>query len=504
MSKPAPTHTPPETGPVPVGYAHLINSYGLEVPAPFSLSAVGTKHRMREVAGWRYFTPRHSPESSLAGHLTFALRYEGVDLGVLNALFAQVGPTEIEGIVRNEPTGRYARRIWFLYEFLTDRLLDVPNTSRQRYVDLLDPKIQYAAPPRPSKRHCVNNNLPGVRAFCPLVRRTAKLDALIEKDLAGQALDITGEIHRGVLMRAASFLLLKDSQASYAIEGETPPQNRAGRWGRVIGQAGQKPLSRAEFERLQREVIVDSRFIRLGYRNEGGFVGDRDRATQMPVPDHVSAKPLDLEPLMEGLVETASLLGQGGYPPVLAAAAVGFGFVFIHPFEDGNGRIHRYLLHHVLAETGFAPKGLVFPVSAAILERIDGYREALEAYSRPRLLLVDWRATGKGNVEVLNETVDLYRYFDATRQTEFLYECVDDTVTRILPDEIEFLRCYDEMKAFIAGRFDMPDRMSSLLVNFLHQNGGSLSKRACEGEFSALSKEEVRTLEGKYIEIFRN
>ncbi|HIP51694.1 MAG TPA: hypothetical protein EYG94_06355 [Campylobacterales bacterium] len=31
---------------------------------------------------------------------------------------------------------------------------------------------------------------------------------------------------------------------------------------------------------------------------------------------------------------------------------IAFSFVYIHPLEDGNGRIHRYLIHHVLAERG--------------------------------------------------------------------------------------------------------------------------------------------------------
>ena len=63
---------------------------------------------------------------------------------------------------------------------------------------------------------------------------------------------------------------------------------------------------------------------------------------------------------------------------MIAAAILAFGFVYIHPFEDGNGRIHRYLIHHVLAARGFNPPGVVFPVSAAILEQIDDYRRVLE------------------------------------------------------------------------------------------------------------------------------
>jgi hypothetical protein len=55
--------------------------------------------------------------------------------------------------------------------------------------------------------------------------------------------------------------LLKDSKASYAIEGETPPENRAERWGKAIGQAGQKDLTKDELLRLQKAVIKDRRFV---------------------------------------------------------------------------------------------------------------------------------------------------------------------------------------------------------------------------------------------------
>ena len=206
---------------------------------------------------------------------------------------------------------------------------------------------------------------------------------------------------------------------------------------------------------------------------------------------------------MNGLIETAELLSDSDFPPVLAATLIAFGFVFIHPFEDGNGRLHRYLLHHVLIETGFTPKVLVFPVSSVILKRITDYVTALEAYSKPRLSFVEWRATDKGNVEVLNETIDLYRYFDATTQAEFFYECVHETITKALPDEVKYLQQYDEMKAFVNNYIDMPDRTADLLIRFLHQNDGKLSNRARSKEFSALTDEEVQVFENKFEEIFK-
>jgi len=83
----------------PAGYSALIDAYGLEVPLPLTLSAIGDHHRVVERAGWRITTPRHQPHPSLAGHLTFALKYEGLDLTVLKRLFLATGPAPIEAVV---------------------------------------------------------------------------------------------------------------------------------------------------------------------------------------------------------------------------------------------------------------------------------------------------------------------------------------------------------------------------------------------------------------------
>ncbi|MDB5724585.1 MAG: cell filamentation protein Fic [Novosphingobium sp.] len=75
-------------------------------------------------------TPRHAPDSDLSGHLTFALRYEGLNLPVLAKLFRTVAPADIAAIVEASPTGSYARRIWFLYELLTGRGSNYPMRAR--------------------------------------------------------------------------------------------------------------------------------------------------------------------------------------------------------------------------------------------------------------------------------------------------------------------------------------------------------------------------------------
>ena len=484
------------------GYSALIEAHWLKTPIPDSLCAIGKKHKKHRQGRWRIFTPRHKPADTLYGHLTFALKYEGIDLAILNALFQTIEASELETIVRAEPTGSYSRRLWFLWEWLREKELDIPDAATGNFVALVNDKLQYAGNPRPSRRQRINNNLPGTRSFCPLIRRTEKLEQYIGKNLSATAVKHIGQTHPDLLGRAAAFLLLKDSKASYSIEGETPPQGRIERWGRVIGEAGKRKLSIAELERLQTLVITDLRFTTPGLRKEGGFVGEHDRTTGMPMPEHISAQAKDLQALLSGMMATYEQLEKSDFDAVLLATVIAFGFVFIHPFQDGNGRIHRYLFHHVLAENNFAPKGVVFPVSAVILERMEEYRNALEHFSRPRLELIEWRPTEKNNVEVLNETLDLYRYFDATKQAEFLFACVEETVNKTLPDEVDYLKKYDLLNEFIKNYIDMPDRLVDLLIRFLSQNNGNLSKRAREHEFVKLTDSEVREIEKKYAGIF--
>lgn len=486
------------------GYAALIHAYDLEVPLPEVLSFISSKHTRYKKEDWEIYTLRHRPKDTLKGHLKFALKYEGVDLSVLSALFKKVEPKEIENWVKEEPVGQYSRRAWFFYEWLQEEKLNLPDVETGNYVEALNSSQQYAIFRQSSHRHRVLDNLPGVLNFCPLVRRTEKLEKYRSLNLSERAHQQTGQIHKDVLTRAAAFLLLKDSRASFAIEGESHLKSRIERWGRAIAQAGIRPINLPEFLRLQKMVIEDVRFIKLGLRQEGGFIGVHERGTGIPLPDHISARPQDLPSLMDGMVETYNHLHKKAeIDPIILAAVISFGFVFIHPFVDGNGRIQRYLMHHALADLDFAPKGIVFPISAVILEKIDAYRQTLESYSKPRLEFIQWRPTKEGNVEITNDTINLYRYFDATKMAEFLYECVFETVEKVLPEEIHYLECYDKMKKEIDKLFDMPNYLADLLIHFLEQHKGKLSKRAKEKEFKGLSEEECIQLETLYADIFK-
>lgn len=492
----------PEPG-VPAGYAALIERFDLIVPLPSQLTAIAERHHPASNPSWNLLTPRHRPPDTLEGQLVFALKWEGVDLGVLAALFKVAEPDEIAAIVRATPTGAFARRTWFLYEWLTGRELDVPDPGKVRVAAVVDTEQQVGLQKgTPSTRHKVIDNLPGTRGFCPMIRWTPTLRAAVAKGLNARAREIIGRTRKDLVTRAAAFLLLSDSKSSFAIEGERPSSARAARWARAIGEAGVQPITIDELERLQCVVIGDARFVKLGLRNEGGFVGTHDRDTQEPVPDHISARPQDVRNLLGGLIEYDGRAVSGGVDPVAAAAAIAFGFVYVHPFEDGNGRLHRWLIHHVLATAGYNPPGVVFPISAAILRRLDEYRAVLESHSRVMLPLIEWRATVDNNVEALNDTADYYRYFDATAHAEFLYSCVEQTVEHDLPEEVRFLEAFDTFSSAVKEIVDMPDREIERLRGFIAHGRGHLSTRAREHEFRALTNEEAARVEALYTELF--
>ncbi|OFY26006.1 MAG: cell filamentation protein Fic [Bacteroidetes bacterium RIFOXYA12_FULL_35_11] len=496
-----------------VGYGAIIQSLQLEIPLPATIAVVSKQNKKYQQENWMVFPKSYLPEDSkklseieaLHKQLVFALKYEGINLLLFKKITTHYTLKQLNELVAIEPTGQYTRRIWFLIEWLSGtKLKSKKDLLKKSYVKLIDESLQFAVEGVKSPRHLVINNLPGTIDFCPLVSKTSKLEKYIEENLATKQEIFLQGIRKDILQRASAFLLLKDSKASFSIEGENPKSKRAARWGQAIGQAGMKDLSHNELFRLQQLVIENPRFIQMEYRKKGGFVGEHDRNTGEPIPAHISAKWQDIVKLMNGFLETYQLILKNNTDAVISAATIAFGFVFIHPFEDGNGRIHRYLIHHILIKKKFSQQGIIFPVSAAMLDKINEYREVLESYATPLLDFIQWKETKDHNVEITNDTIDFYRYFDATKQAEFLYDCVKETIAHIIPKEVEYLIQYDTFKNFIEDEYEMPDKLIALLARFLEQNNGLLSRRAREKEFESLNDNEIRTIEKAYREIFMN
>ena len=125
--------------------------------------------------------------------------------------------------------------------------------------------------------------------------------------------------------------------------------------------------------------IVDPRFKAAGYRDNQNYVGET-AAWKNERVHYVCPRPEDIHDLMEGLIASHQRLEESSASPVVHAASIAYGFVFLHPFEDGNGRLHRFLIHNILARREFTPEGIMFPVSAAMLNNAAEYDASLEEY----------------------------------------------------------------------------------------------------------------------------
>jgi hypothetical protein len=481
-----------------VGYGWLVGELGLRVPMPRRRSLVSNHHERRSEPEWEIFRSQQWPGNAVFDHLMFAIKNEGIDLRIIHETTKVADSSKITRALEGA-TGLFARRLWFFWEWLTDEKLDLPDLGKVKYEPALEPEKYFAIDSgERSARHKIIDNLPGVRSFCPLVRKTSRLEDLISQQLPSRAREAVKKAPQHIVSRAAASLLLGDSKASFAIEQEKPGAQRAARWARAIGEAGSNQLSQEELERLQQIILQDARFVKMGVRKEGGFIGSHSRNGKIPEPVHISARHEDLAELLAGisLYETRAI--EGGVDPMVVAAAVAFGFGYVHPFEDGNGRIHRYMLHHVLARGGFNPAGLVFPISVVVYRRIEEYSAVLKSVSGPMMEFIDWRPTSQGNVEVLSDSAVFYRFFDSTVHAEFVADCVREAVEHDLPKEIDYIERYDRFRSNVDEILEMPARLVDLLRGFLEQGNGKLPKRALAKEFSALTEVEVVQIEEAY------
>lgn len=474
------------------GWAALVHALDIKAPVRH-LSCISERYvrGTRRIEGkWELYDKRFSLQDTFEDHLAFALRHEPIDLLILKRALDVIDPKVLEEFIQATPNGAITRRVWFFYETLTGKILDIEDAPVVTAVSALDPKLYFTGKATLSKRHRVSDNLLGTGALCPIIRRTEKLEKFIGLDLSEKALETIARTGANIISRAASFLLLADSRASFEIEGERLKANRLERWGRAVMETGKRPLNQTEIYRLHRILIGDDRFTEIGYRSDGIFLGDRDDNND-PLPEFIGAKHTDVPELMTALNECNNRMRPSGIDAVLQAAIIAFGFVYIHPLADGNGRLHRCLIHHILTERNFSPPGMVVPVSSVMLDRIDDYRMTLQSHSGPLMEFIHWRTLPDKNVDVTNDTMDLYRYFDCTEEAEFLYSCVQRTVEYDLPKEILFLKSNDAALSGIMNLIEMPDRMAQDLVMHIRQNNGKLGKKRRTGIFAKLTKEEV-------------
>lgn len=478
-----------------IGLYRLIEELGLKVVLPAIRSEAirgARKTRITDGSVLEQYPLAYAPKD-LFGHLRFAMRYEPIDLNVLAALFEKIDRKALEDWVNEEPVGRYTRRAWYLYEFLTGEPLDVADVPPTDNVLLLDPKLHITSTGIRIKRQRIIDNLLGTRAYCPMIRRTDQLGVAMQQQLGEEAKKILEGVDPTLLARAVHYLFTKETKSSFAIEGEVPSADRTLRFVAALGRADDfRTDDKQAFIELQNS-IVDPRYAQKDWRTIQNYVG-QTASNFTEIVHFVCPKPEDVAELMDGWMRMVARIEDGTVDPICAATITGFGFVFLHPFEDGNRRIHRFLIHHSLSKLKFAPQGILFPVSAAMLRDPKAYDTALNAFANRIMPHIQYELDDQQRLTVLNRTDRLYRYYDATPQAEYLYETVAETIRKDLREEIEFLEVFDKAMAAVQQIVDMPQTRASLLIRLILQNHGRLSGKK-RPQFAELSDDEVAQIE---------
>jgi len=479
------------------GYTALKEMFGLS-DIPHHVTSHIVSGARKTVGDQEYYPPVYAPKDTLAGQLEFALKFEGVNLGLLAELFKVVTTDDLVAYIQSKPTGLNTRRVWFFYEFLTAKQLDIPDlVSTIGYVDALDPKKYVTRTGRRLPHYRVRNNLLGNENFCPVVRKTDVLKHYAWESLRDQASEIVHAYDAETLARAVSYLYTKETRSSFAIEHEEPSKTKMERFGEALQSVRMFPhLDKQAFIDLQ-SIMLDERVAASGYRTDQNYVGET--VGRREIFHFISPKPEDVASLMQGLIDF--LANNDDTDPVVVAAVSAFGFVFIHPFDDGNGRTHRYMIHHTLANRGVTPEEVIFPVSATMLNRVHEYDACLELFSSSIKPLIDFISNDDASIHVLNDTRNLYRYFDATGMVEYLYACVETTIEGELKEELKTVSAFAQARKAIDAAFDLPEKQKNLFLKLCWQGNGKISKAKRKSQFSIFKDDELDAME-QLVEVY--
>jgi hypothetical protein len=435
-------------------------------------------------------------------HLEFALKYDDLNIAFIKEVFSSVGHKEIAEYVKARPNRKYPRIIGYLYEFTTDKIIDAEVTTTN-YENILDPSKYITGDTVKISKWKVNDNLLGTKEFCPVIRRTAELSGLLDWDIKEAIENLKDEYSPDIFKRVSYYLYKKESKSSSEIEKEDPSQDRMEKFIALLEEAGQKSfedsLSEKELVRLQ-NTIVDPRYADKSFRNFQNYIGQTMSDYSQKV-HYVCPPPQFVRSLMRGMIDLEKK--NISTDTIIKAVMVSFGFVFIHPFEDGNGRIHRFLIHDILVREGIVPNSTILPVSAQILAHMDDYDATLELFSKLIEGKVKYDLNEKGEMTVFNasDIKALYQFPDLTSHSVFLARIIQSTINKDIPEELLFLQNYDKLKREIQNIVDMPDHKLDRMIVFLHQNKGKLASRKRKF-YKELSDDEIEQMEISYTQIF--
>ena len=484
----------------PIGAVWLIQYFNIELAFPLYLvSRLGGRRESHREDDFREEVYQFSkqPAATVIAHLQFYLRHEIPQYELMYRLFHKIEAALLVDWIDNEPTGQYARRAGFLYEWLTGNTLTITANISGNYVDALDDaKVVTASPDKVTKnsRWRINNNLAGTPDFCPMVVKTTQVEQAAQLDIVQMLQSLNHEFGEDLLLRSAVWLTLRESKASFIIEGEGKQTKRIERFAQVIAQRtgkGDLPITDSELTQLQQAILGEKTALpQLGIRKSPVFIGQIEQRTFTPIVHYIAPPFEQVVNMLAGLQSFFDV--TQGQPSIMRAAVLSFAFVYIHPLADGNGRVHRFLVNDLLYRDGILSEPMILPISSAISDSTQhrrDYDKILDTVSKPLMaqLIGEYQFETtqifedgiKSNLYLGNvdNALPIWRFLDLTPHVLYLAKLVSRVIQDDLYQESHYLYQHNQARDAIKELMDMPNDYADRIIRSIRDNQGERSQK---------------------------
>ncbi|OOF49737.1 cell filamentation protein Fic [Rodentibacter trehalosifermentans] len=495
-----------------IGGAWLVQQMNLKLAfrLPVISAIAGRRLTEKEVeTGFRteFYPESQRPKNNIIAHLQFHLKNEIPHFALLGQLFTKIEKNIIQRWVNSEPTGQYARRSAFFYEFFTEEQLILPPNLGGNYIDAVNDKLLVTASKsavEKNPRWRINNNLAGNRYFCPTLVKNDRFNCAAELDVRNLLNHLKSEIGEEFILRSTVWFTLGESRSSFQIEGEGNQNNRIQRFANVMENFTGKlvfPLKNLAF--LQQELLGEQQVIsQFGLRQSPVFVGSTIRFQNVV---HYIAPPFtSLSEKLQGV--TLFWEKTEGQSAIMRSAAVAFAFVYIHPLSDGNGRIHRFLFNDLLRRAKAIDAPIILPISGVIIENSaekNAYAQILEHISKPLMKELEGKYYFTTENKIYPDGISsnfhltdsqqaeyIWQYPDLTEHICYFARIVEKTISQYMRQESFYLRNHEKARNSIKEIIDMPDHYADRIIRSVLDNDGILTNKLVK-EYPFLNQDDI-------------
>lgn len=498
----------------PIGAVWLIQAANIELVAPlYIISSIGGRRETINKDDFQHniYQDTMRPADTFIAHLQFHMRHEVIHFEMLARLFEKVGGNDIQTWVNNEPTGKYARCSAFLYEWLTGNTLNVPKNIGGNYVNALDSRKLVTADPTQiikNSRWRINDNIAGTTDFCPMLVKTERFNQAASLNIRAMMSELNHEFGEDLLMRASVWMTLRESRASFTIEGEGKSIKRIERFADVMARRtglGEVPLTGKLLAELQQEILGDKNIIEhYGIRQSPVFVGQTQIRGLKEIVHYIAPPADELLAKLNGLRTFISKTNEQS--STMRSAVTSFAFVYIHPLADGNGRVHRFLINDILRRDGAIHEPIILPISQAIAEHASdrqAYDNILDTISKPLMETLRGHYSFNKQPTHYPDGIDsnlsfkqtkiaqpIWRFIDLTPHVQYLSKIIHQVIKHDMHEESRYLKQHDYARVAIKEVLEMPNDYADRIIRSLLNNKGDQSNKLLK-EFPFLADDEV-------------